>query len=122
MISYSVYKLVHILGILFLFLAFGGIALHAINGGTKEGAPRKLIAMTHGIGLFLILLGGFGMLARLGIIWPWPGWVMAKFGFWLLFGGLLTVFYKKPSAAKSLWFLLPILGVLAATIAVYKPF
>lgn len=122
MISYSVYKLVHILGILFLFLAFGGIALHAINGGTKEGAPRKLIAMTHGIGLFLILLGGFGMLARLGIIWPWPGWVMAKFGFWLLFGGLLTVFYKKPAAAKSLWFLLPILGVLAATIAVYKPF
>ncbi|EQA35823.1 hypothetical protein LEP1GSC047_0461 [Leptospira inadai serovar Lyme str. 10] len=122
MISYTVYKLVHILGILFLFLAFGGIALHVIGGGTKENAQKKLIAMTHGIGLFLILLGGFGMLARLGIIWPWPGWIIAKFLFWLLFGGLLTLFYKKPSVAKFLWFSLPFLGVIVGYIALYKPF
>ncbi|EPG72782.1 hypothetical protein LEP1GSC058_1027 [Leptospira fainei serovar Hurstbridge str. BUT 6] len=122
MISYTVYKLVHILGILFLFLAFGGIALHAIGGGTKENAQKKLIAITHGIGLFLILLGGFGMLARLGIIWPWPGWIIAKFLFWLLFGGLLTLFYKKPSFAKFLWFALPFLGAIVGYIALYKPF
>lgn len=77
-------------------MALGGVTLHVLNGGTKEFANRKMIAITHGIGLFLILLGGFGMLARLGIIWPWPGWIVAKFIIWLAYGGLLTLVYKKP--------------------------
>ena len=34
MISLSAYKLVHILGFLLVFLSFGGLVLHAMNGGT----------------------------------------------------------------------------------------
>ncbi|TGK01914.1 hypothetical protein EHQ53_15725 [Leptospira langatensis] len=122
MISYPVYKLIHILGILFLFSAYGGLALHVIGGGTKENAPRKLIALAHGIGMTLILLGGFGMLARIGILTAFPGWVIAKIVLWLVFGGALTVYYKKPNFAKVLWYGLPILGTFSAYLALYKPF
>ncbi|AXR62640.1 MULTISPECIES: hypothetical protein [Leptospira] len=122
MISYTVYKMIHIFGILLLFTALGGVTLHVLNGGTKEFSNRKIVAITHGIGLFLILLGGFGMLARLGVIWSWPGWVIAKFAIWLAYGGLLTVVYKKPSLGKMFWFGFPLLGLLVVYVAIYKPF
>ncbi|EIE01263.1 hypothetical protein [Leptospira licerasiae] len=122
MISYPVYKLIHILGILFLFSAYGGLALHVLGGGTKENAPKKLIASAHGIGMTLILLGGFGMLARIGLLTSFPGWVIAKIVIWLIFGGLLTAYYKKPEFAKILWFGLPVLGTFSAYLALYKPF
>ncbi len=122
MISYQVYKLIHVLGILFLFSAFGGLALHVIGGGTKETAPRKLIALTHGFGLLLVLLGGFGMLARIGLLTALPNWAILKLVIWLAFGGALTLFYKKGNWAKILWYVLPVLGTFAAYLALYKPF
>lgn len=122
MISYQIYKLIHILGILFLFTAFGGLALHVLGGGTKENAPRKLIASAHGIGMTLVLIGGFGMLARIGLLTSLPGWALTKLGLWLVFGGALTFFYKKPNLAKVLWFGLPLLGTFAAYLALYKPY
>ena len=65
MINYQVYKLVHLFGIFLTLISLGGMYLHAMNGGTKEtNASRKLSAIGHGVGLFLVLLGGFGMLAR----------------------------------------------------------
>lgn len=40
---------------------------------------RRRIASGHGAGLFLVLLGGSGMMARVGIGGlPWPGWVPVK--------------------------------------------
>lgn len=122
MIPYTVYKMIHIFGILLLFTALGGVTMHVLNGGDKEFSNRKFVGITHGIGLFLILLGGFGMLARLGILWPWPGWVIAKFAIWLAYGGLLTAVYKKPSLAKVFWFGFPLLGLLVSYIVLYKPF
>ncbi|MBM9500629.1 hypothetical protein JWG44_10260 [Leptospira sp. 201903071] len=122
MIPYTVYKMIHIFGILLLFTALGGVTMHVLNGGNKEFSNRKFVGITHGIGLFLILLGGFGMLARLGILWPWPGWVIAKFAIWLAFGGLLTTVYKKPSLAKVFWFGFPLLGLLVSYVVLYKPF
>jgi hypothetical protein len=44
-----------------LFLSVGGLIHHMLNGGTKAtNAWRKQAAITHGIGIVLILLGGFG--------------------------------------------------------------
>ncbi|EMJ99540.1 hypothetical protein AB3N61_17540 [Leptospira sp. WS58.C1] len=122
MISYPVYKLIHILGILFLFSAYGGLALHVISGGTKENAPKKLIASAHGIGMTFILIGGIGMLERIGLLTSFQGWIIAKALIWLFFGGLLTAYYKKPEFAKILWFGLPVLGTFSAYLALYKPF
>ena len=62
---YTVYKIMHLLGILMLFLAFGGVINHAINGGTKAtNAWRLPAALTHGLGLVLALVGGFGLFSQ----------------------------------------------------------
>ena len=124
MISHSVYKVVHLLGMFMLFTVLGGIALHAVNGGTKQSnIGRRFIAIMHMLALFVILLGGFGMLARLGLVQGiLPGWVLAKLAIWIVLPVLGTMAYRKPAAAKLLLVAVPVLGGLAAWIALYKPF
>jgi hypothetical protein len=123
MISYEVYKIVHLTGVLMVFLALGGVAMHAINGGSRSHSFRVPVAITHGVGLFLSLLGGFGLLARLGIVQAGlPNWVLIKLVIWALFGALLAVLYRKPQFAKVLWPLTILLGIVAAYLAGSKPF
>lgn len=124
MVSYSVYKVIHLLGVIALFLALGGLTFHAASGGTRSGPARRLVPITHGVALFLVLLGGFGLLARLGMSQgsSWPGWVWTKLVIWILLGGALALPYRKPELARPLWILLPLLGGLAAYMAIFKPF
>lgn len=123
MISYAVYKVIHLSGILMVFIALGGVATHFINGGTKSHAWRKPLAITHGIGLLISLVGGFGLLARLGIAHDgFPGWVWAKLGIWIVFAAMIGVLIRRPTLAKSLWWVMILLGVLATYLAGHKPF
>ena len=124
MISLNVYKLVHILGILLVFSSFGALVLHALNGGTKAtNSGRRLVTISYGLGLFLILLGGFGMLARLEIVQGGlPGWIGFKLAMWVAIGGLLALPYRVPDASRLLWLTGPLLGLLAAWAGLYKPF
>ena len=123
MISYAVYKLIHLGGVLMVFLALGGVATNAINGGSKSHSWRRPIAFTHGIGLLLSLIGGFGLLARLGVAHGGlPSWIVAKLGIWILFAVLIGVVSRKPNWAKPIWLLIIILGVTAAYLAGSKPF
>lgn len=122
MIDITVYKLIHVLGILMIFSSLGGLILYVINDGTKsQNTWRKPAAITHGLGILLILLGGFGMLARLGIHWPWPGWVIGKVIVWVILGGAVSLIYKVPSAGKALWYVVILLGAIAAYLAIMKP-
>ena len=122
--SPDVYKLVHVAGILMVFLSLGGLALHGINGGSRESNDaRRLTAVTYGIGLFLILLGGFGWLGATGAMGAgMPGWTWAKLGIWMAIGGLLALPTVKPELSRVVWFVAPVLGVLGAWLARTKPF
>jgi uncharacterized membrane protein SirB2 len=119
------YKIVHMAGLLMVFLSLGGLSLHAMNGGTKSTNPeRRLVAITYGIGLLLILVGGFGWLGAAGMLssgtmplWPW-----AKLALWLVIGGLLALPAIRPELGKLVWFIAPVVGVVAAWIAGTKPF
>lgn len=119
--DYQIYKIIHLVGIAFTVGGLGALAGHALMGGTKGHGIRKLAVIGHGVGLLLALLGGFGMLARLSIHWPWPHWVLAKVGVWVLFGALSVVAGRK-GGAKAAFLLLPLLMGLAAWLAIYKPF
>ncbi|MES2306744.1 MAG: hypothetical protein V4558_14670 [Gemmatimonadota bacterium] len=123
MISYGIYKIVHLSGMFLLFTILGGIALHVLNGGTRESnVGRKLAGALHGVALFVILLGGFGMLARLGMVrGAFPGWIWAKLTIWVILGVFGTLPYRRPEVAKVYLFALPLLGALAAWFAIYKP-
>jgi hypothetical protein len=122
MISYAIYKNMHFLGIFMILVAMGGLILQQINTRTREQVWRRPVAITHGIGMVLVLVGGFGLLARLGIHWPWPGWVIGKVIIWLVFGVLIAVIGRSPSLAKPLWWITIALGALAAYLALNKPF
>jgi hypothetical protein len=122
MLSYLVYKNLHLIGVFMVLVALGGLTLHRINGGTQEHSWRKPVAITHGVGILLVLLGGFGMLARLGIFWSWPGWVIGKVIIWIIFAALIAVIARKPTVAKPLWWIIIVLGGLAAYLAANKPF
>ena len=116
--SLVAYKVIHVLSIMLLFTALGGML-----SGMQSGPGRKLAAMTHGLALVLILVSGFGALAKIGLSNPgiWPGWLWLKALIWLIFGGIIVVIRRAPRAATLLWWVLPILGGLAGYLALYKP-
>jgi hypothetical protein len=67
-------------------------------------------------------VAGFGLLARVGISWPWPGWVFVKLIIWLVLGGVTGLIYKLGPTGKGLWYVVILLGVIAAYMAIFKPF
>jgi len=122
---YNIYKVLHILGIALAFAAVGGVNVAVINGLTKAtNSARKLGAAVHGIALFLLLVGGFGMLARLGMVQghAFPGWLWGKIVVWALLGVATVIPYRKPHLAKPLFIVTPLLAAVAAWLAIYKPF
>jgi hypothetical protein len=123
--SYTSYKLMHLLGLFAVMVALAGIAAHAAAGhGKEENRSYKTLLFLHGLGALLALTGGFGLLARLNLSGPGllPGWIWAKLTLWVLLGGLIALPYRRPAMARTLLFLLPVLGFLGAVLANYKPF
>lgn len=122
---YELYKLIHLLGIFLTFIALAGMAVHAATGRPKTDNPRhRTLLIFHGAGVLVALTGGFGLLARVGVDHGqvFPGWVWGKLLLWILLGGAIALPYRNQAAAKALLFLLPILGLLGAFLANYKPF
>lgn len=122
--SLAFYKVLHLFSAFLLFAALGALTLAARARAAGDGdGGRKLAAASHGIALVLLLVTGFGALARLAISNPalWPGWVWAKVVIWLALGAALVV-RRFPGAAGLLWWLWPVLGGVAAWLALYKPF
>ena len=116
--SYEFYKALHILGIALLFLAFGGLAGHALNGGTRESnKARGFMLASHGTGLLHLHVAGFGMLAKTGG-GMLPGWIHPKLLIWLILGAATLPLQRKTAMAKPMWFILPLLAVTAAYLAI----
>ncbi len=117
--SLLTYKVLHILGISLILVALGGAALRALGGGI-DGSARKLAGITHGVGLLIVLVSGFGLLARLDL--GFPLWVWLKLTIWIVAGVLLVLIRRMPQHATIFWFAIPILTGFAAYLALYKPF
>jgi hypothetical protein len=122
-VPYPVYKLVHLLGIFVLLTTLAVPLMHFVRGGTRADFPRRrTLAIVHGVASFLILLGGFGMLARLGIVQGGlPGWILLKLGIWLVLSTALAVALRTSVTARSVLLAAPLLALAAAAIAIYKP-
>ncbi|HEX9884997.1 MAG TPA: hypothetical protein VGA70_00840 [Longimicrobiales bacterium] len=128
--SYGTYKLIHYLGIFLLVVAVAAMLSRAAWGGVTEGGPegrdpwRGRLGALHGVALLLVLVGGFGLLARLGVSHSQllPGWVFAKLTIWGLLVAMPFIARKRPGWAVPALLLLPLLGALAGALALYKPF
>ena len=119
----DLYEIIHVIGMAMLFVAIGGVAVHAANGGTNtNSATRRLVSIVFGVGSFLILLGGFGMMARLGLVRGMPpAWLIVKMLIWLLLSGIVLLPYRRPALARPFLLALPLLAGLAVYMALYKP-
>ena len=117
------YKVLHLVGVFFLAFSVGGLILASL--ANKDGLPanvRKMAAITHGIALLVLLISGFGALAKLGITGGIPGWVWAKLVIWLIFGASTVMVRKMKGAETLLWLALPVLCAVSGWLALAKPF
>jgi uncharacterized membrane protein SirB2 len=124
MLPYAIYKLVHVFGIALALVSLGGLAVHALNGGhARENAARKLLIAMHGVGALLVLVGGFGLLARIGFAHGsgFPLWLWAKLALWAVVAVVVILPYRAPQSTRPLLIALPLLAMAAAAMAVYKP-
>lgn len=116
---YTVYKIIHLASIIFLFTISGGVALYAANGGTRDqNVAKKLVSAIHGLTLVLILVSGFGLVARIGT--GFQLWVWIKFAIWFVIGSIALMPLRRPQLGYPFLFLIPTLGALSAFMAIYK--
>ena len=125
MISYEIYKTMHITGVLFMVAALGAYAmLRVAKLDDEQMKPlKKLLSMVHGVALLIIIVGGFGTAARMGMLQAGlPTWIILKNVFWLILGASLLALSRAKNQGKLLFFTLPAVTAAAAAIAIYKPF
>lgn len=118
--SYLTYKFLHLVGIVMIFMALGAAVFSARLTGGKPPSGKRLLALFHGIGLLIVVVSGFGMLARLGILWPLPGWVHPKIVIWLVLGAWLTICYRLAPKSTLPWYGALVLFMIAAASALFK--
>ena len=106
------YQVLHIIGISMVFLGYGALLARSM-AAPDNVSVRKLGSITSGIGLLLILVAGFGLVAQLGYNYT-ETWILVKFVIWLLLGGLIVLINRKPQLAMLLWCLLIALSATAA--------
>lgn len=120
--SYQFYKIMHFLGLITLFFGLGGMLVAAFARVQLTKQARIMTFATHGVGLLLLLVGGFGMMARLGITSGMPGWLKGKLLIWALLGLAVSLIKRKGTIGWPIATLLLVLGTTAAIFAINKPF
>jgi len=122
MISHSVYLNIHLFGIFLTLTSLAGLGAGMVVDSTKLPVGlRRSFAIAHGLGLFLVLLGGFGMMARLGIRGDWPLWIQLKLGLWFVLGGMIALVRRVRIFSISAFVVIPLLAALGAWFAINKP-
>ena len=129
--SYYLYKVIHLTGVAMVLLSLGALLVVHAEGAGKRSPWRKLAAATNGIGLLLVFMAGFALIARLSLDWPWPWvymkmfiwvWVYMKMFIWVIFGFLTAAVARVPQHASLLWWGVLLLTAMAAYLAGFKPF
>lgn len=104
------YHILHVVGAIILFAGIGA----AIGGDARA---RKTGMMLHGIGLVILLVAGFGLIAKLKLPYTTP-FIIAKAIIWLLMGALPAFAKRLPVGAALLIAL--VLGGCAAYLGYMK--
>lgn len=120
---YALYKLMHLAGIFTMLVSFTLACAHARGPESSDRRARRGFAITHGVAVLLVMTGGFGMLARLGVVHGMlPGWILAKLAIWVLLAGAIALPHRDPRLARALPVAVSIAALAAAATAIYKPF
>lgn len=118
----AIYYPIHFIGIFLLFLAVGGMCLYARNGGSKDENPsKKFLAITHGVALLMVIIGGMGLMTVYQIHKPqMPAWIIIKMCIWLFFGFSSMLIYKYPKFSSVFLIIFILLGAFAGLSAKFR--
>jgi len=119
MISYYSYKFLHVAALAVILLSLGTALFASRDRSERE---KKWVGMLNGIGLFVLLVAGFGLLARLAISWPWSGWVFIKLLAWMGLGSMHFLSRRFPESGAVLWCASLLFTLAAVAMAIFKPF
>ena len=114
--SFEFYKILHLAGVFGMLLALGAAAA---TGPQVAPSTRRLNGILHGVGMLLILVAGFGMLARGNL--GFPGWVMVKIPIYLVIGALPMMAQRRQAPLRMILIAL-VLTLVAAWLALVHPF
>src|SRR6187399_2242513 len=98
------YHIVHVVGLIMLFVGIGGM----LSGDPNA---RRRAMMFHGIGLIVLLVAGFGLIAKLQLPYTSP-FIIAKAVIWLVLGALPA--FAKRMSAPAVAVIAIVLGACAA--------
>jgi hypothetical protein len=108
----TVYHILHLIGFATLFVGFGAMqAAGQIKPGMKW----------HGIGLVIMLISAFGMLAKLGVFAHMPVWTWIKIALWLVLGVLPTLAKRKVLPFSMLVPVAILIGAINGWLGYMKP-
>jgi hypothetical protein len=91
--SVTFYQILHLVSLFVLT----GYTFYAFAAPPES---RKRVLMITGIATFLMLVGGFGLQAKLKV--GWPGWLFVKLACWLALSALAGLGYRRRGAAGAL--------------------
>jgi hypothetical protein len=115
--SLETYKLIHLIGVVVLFLGLGGTLAYA----GREQKVSKVYPMLHGLGLLAVLVSGFGSLAKQPGGMALPTYAIGLLGTWLLLGALPVLVRRGIVPAPIAWLVAAGLGALAVWLGTAKP-
>ncbi|MEN9359945.1 MAG: hypothetical protein RL095_1480 [Verrucomicrobiota bacterium] len=121
----ALYYPMHFLGIAMILIALGALAGHYLAGATEPHPRKKLLAIVHGVGLVLAIVGGFGLMKFFGIkhssYLQFP-WLLIKTLIWVFLAAAPVLMRKMPRQALLIFFLCIASFAFAASAAKFKSF
>lgn len=118
--DYPTLKIIHLTGLALTFMGLTGILAIKMTGEAPF-TKRLIFHLSHGTGLLLLIVSGFGLVGQLGIHSA-PGWLKAKFMIWLLAGGSMVLATRFSRFAGWVLIFFATLVLTAAWLAIDKPF
>ena len=115
--SLLTYKWLHLAGIFLFFMSFGA---HIFNVKINNSKATRFIQINMGIALLVILVAGFGMLAKITLVHL--GWISTKIVIWIFFAAMIVLVKKLPKQGHWFWYIAWVFGISAVYMALFKPF
>lgn len=109
--GYATYKIIHLIGIAAVAIGLGGMM--------AGGENRRIFTILQGLALLVMLVSGFGLLARLHL--GFPHFAMVKAVLWLVIGVLPVILRRlRVPIAGGMVISLTLIGIMA-WLGVVKP-
>jgi hypothetical protein len=122
--SYHVLIIAHVTGLALTFMGLAGVLGMKMSSQTRP-KQRWVFSAAHGVGLLLLLVSGFMLVAKSGLMGGGhflPGWVLAKLGIWMLAGGATVLASRLSRYAAFVLLIFAVLVAAATWLAIAKPF